>query len=341
MDENFEAELENAESAAKASSDDTRITKLEAELAKARKEVARHKREADDARNRLDDTLESMERQRAAKFVIPKGAASPIGGDYCRVVVPDTHGSYGDQAALAAFLDDLERIKPREVILLGDHIDCGGFLAQHQTLGYVAEGDYCFEDDVDAGNVFLDRVGEAAPDATTEYLEGNHEHRIERWIATQTLRNGKDAKGFHKRFSVPGVLHLEQRRINYYSTAQYYDGLSIPGAIKRGKGCYVHGISHADNAAKTHLSEFGCCVVFAHIHRKQSYSKTTVHAGDIAAWCDGCLCQRRPYYMHPRKTNWQHGYGLEMVWGSGEFLHLTVPIIDGKSFLGPLFDEMK
>lgn len=340
MNDEFDAELENAGRAAEAADDASRVTKLEGELAKVRKEIARHKRDADEARKALDETLESMERQRAASFAIPRGAASPVGGDYCRVIVPDTHGIYGDTGALAAFLGDLERIKPREIVMLGDHIDCGGFLAQHQTLGYVAEGDYCFEDDVGAGNVLLDQIQLTAPNARIDYLEGNHEHRIERWIATQTLRNGKDAKGLSKRFSVPIVLHLEQRRIDYFSTGEYYDGLAIPGAIKRGKGCYVHGISHADNAAKVHLSEFGCCVVFAHIHRKQSYSKTTVHAGDIAAWCDGCLCQRRPYYMHPRKTNWQHGYGLEMAWESGEFLHLTVPIIDGKSFLGPLFDEM-
>jgi hypothetical protein len=29
-------------------------------------------------------------------------------------------------------------IDPDEIIMLGDHLDCGGFLAQNQVLGFVA-----------------------------------------------------------------------------------------------------------------------------------------------------------------------------------------------------------
>ncbi len=71
---------------------------------------------------------------------------------------PDSHGCFIDGAALNAFLGDLEAIKPAEVIMLGDHLDCGGFLAQHQTIGFVAESDYSYAEDVAACNQFLDAI---------------------------------------------------------------------------------------------------------------------------------------------------------------------------------------
>jgi len=92
-----------------------------------------------------------------------------------RVIIPDTHGAKADKAALASLLSDIKAINPQEVILMGDHVDCGGHLALHHVMGYVAETAYSYEDDIAAANSFLDSLRLAAPSAKIEYLEGNHE----------------------------------------------------------------------------------------------------------------------------------------------------------------------
>lgn len=98
-------------------------------------------------------------------------------GSFIRIAIPDTHGAKVDPSAIASFLGDLESIGPevREVVFLGDHLDCGGFLAQHHTLGYVAETAETFEDDVTAANQLLDAVQGLCPSAKLHYIEGNHE----------------------------------------------------------------------------------------------------------------------------------------------------------------------
>jgi hypothetical protein len=300
-----------------------------------------HKREV----SRLEGIIEQLERQlhdaRQTKFTLPTGR--PPGGSkrksFCRVCVPDTHGCYIDSSACKAFLADLEQIDPSEVVLLGDHIDCGGFLAQHQTLGYVAEGEYAFADDVAAANQFLDAIQQRAPRATIYYLEGNHERRIERWIITQTLRNGVDAKYLHSMFSTSAVLSLAKRKIRLYPQGQTVDGRDVPSILKLGKCNFMHGIYTTKNAAKSHVDEFVCNIVFAHTHRRDSYTRRTVD-DTYSAYNDGCLCLKQQYYNHSRITHHTHGYGVQGVQADGGFLHISVPIIDGRSYLKPLAAQL-
>jgi hypothetical protein len=62
-----------------------------------------------------------------------------------------------------------------------------------------------------------------------------------------------------------------------------------------------------------------------------------VNIGDIRAWNPGCLCQLQPLWCHTRPTDWNHGYGVQSVLPSGEFLHINVPIIEGRSLLMPIW----
>jgi len=283
---------------------------------------------------------QQVEGMRSARFVLPVGGSrtkrSGRGkAEYCRVIVPDSHGSFIDPAACAAFLDDLGNIAPAEIIMLGDHIDCGGFLAQHQTLGYVAEADYSYADDLAACNQFLDAIQSRVPSAKIDYLEGNHEARIEKWIVTQTLRNGKDAAMLHEAFGVEPSLSLAKRGISHYKQGKFYDGLPVPATIRRGHCHFTHGTYTSANAAAAHLRKYGGNVVFGHTHRADSYVSRTVKAGVIGSWNPGCLCQLQRLWNHQALTDWSHGYGLQIVSGD-DFLHINVPIIDGRSYLQPL-----
>jgi predicted phosphodiesterase/transposase-like protein len=254
-------------------------------------------------------------------------------GSFARVIIPDTHGCYLDKPAAKAFLDDLASINPREIVMLGDHLDCGGFLALHHTMCYVAESAYTFKDDVAAANEFLDRVQDAAPNATIHMLQGNHERRIEKWIVTQVLRNEQDAAYLSTLFSASRVLALDERGINYYVENEFHHGLRIRGAIKLGDCHFTHGISTARHAAAATVAKFGGCIVYGHTHRADSFIIRNVSSGAIGAWSPGCLCEIQPYYGYTNITDWSHGYGLQFAQPDGRFLHLNVPIIDGLSLL--------
>lgn len=295
--------------------------------------------------NVLERALHEINRLKKSKFIIPTNPRRlrtiGKGESYYRVAIPDTHGMFVDLPALKACLDDLEILRPLEVILLGDHLECGGFLAEHQTLAYVAESNYSFVDDKNAAMVFLDSAQARCPSAIFEYLEGNHERRIERWIMTQEMRNNKDPEWMKGLHSAKVVLELEKRGIAYYEQCQMYDGLTVPGTIKRGKCYFTHGSYTGDNAAKKHLERFSSNVCFGHIHSAQIATNRTVAQACIAAWSPGCLCIQQRLWNHTNPTTWTHGYGLQIVQPTGDFLHINVPIINGTSYLAPLLNMLK
>ncbi len=287
---------------------------------------------------------EQLERLASAKWSLPAAPKRVQGGSFIRVVIPDTHGSVANKPAIVALLSDLKELgvaSIREIVLLGDHLECGGFLAQHHVAHYVAQSAYTFADDVNATNEFLDVLQETCPKASIDYLEGNHERRLEAWCVTQTLRNQADATYLRSLFSTQSVLHLQKRNINYVAQGTFHDGLSIPATIRRGKCFFTHGVRAGKSATAATLGDFAGCVVHGHTHTAAGASGNTVHSGRTVAYCPGCLCELQPLWRHTQPTNWSHGYGVQFVSKGGEFTHLNVPIDDGVSFIGPLLKMVK
>jgi UDP-2,3-diacylglucosamine pyrophosphatase LpxH len=248
-----------------------------------------------------------------------------------RVVCPDSHGEHVDQKARDAFLGDLKRLAPQEIVMLGDHLDCGGTFSLHERT-YTNEMCESYEDDCAAANTFLDMIQTRAPNARIYYIEGNHEQHVERW-AVRNFFNHKDAVGLLEAYGPETALRLKKRGISYYKRSTHYMGLSIPGAIKLGKCFFVHGVSHAKHTAASHLVRFGANVVFGHVHRMQSANERTVTSDGFGAWCPGTLAKLQPLYAHTAPTSWSHGYGVQFVAKSGQFIHVNVPIHKGKSLL--------
>jgi predicted phosphodiesterase len=294
---------------------------------------------------KLEESVASMESQliqsRLSKIKISIGKPrklSKASDTFCRVIIPDSHGCFIDEQAASALIADIKVLNPSSIIMLGDHIDCGGFLAEHHTLGFVAEADYSFEDDCNATNQFLDEIQRAAPKARIEYLEGNHERRIEKWIVTQTRRHQKDAAHLHARYSTSAVLFLEKRSIDFWSQGKFHEGLSIPATIRR-NGCYfTHGEFTSKNAAAAHLAKYNANIWYGHTHRADFAMKRTVKDGSIGAWNPGVLCRLQPLWMMTNLTDWTHGYGIQVVRKGFGHLNMQIPIIDGISYLSPLLE---
>lgn len=271
-----------------------------------------------------------------------KGAS--LRADHVRVFAGDLHGYYQDVDAVKAFMSDMKLLQPREICLLGDMLDCGGFLAQHLTLGFVAEGEYTFEQDVAAANDFLTRLQKVYPKARITYLEGNHEHRLEKWCITQTLRNSKDARMLYEHFNPVTVLSLRQRGIRYVTQSEFADGVSIRGTVRYGhSGCEVyatHGITACKHAAFRHVERFGGNVVYGHTHRADSAIINTVASTIIGAWSPGCLSQRVRLWNHQNQPDsWTRGYHVQFVSKSGLFQPVNVSIVGGASLMHSLLKK--
>lgn len=286
----------------------------------------------------LEEQTAALERARHAssnvKPVKPKGRKSKL-----RVVFPDVHGNRMDKAAVAAFLGDIEMLKPDEAIGLGDLLECGGWLSRHDQL-YVADvTQTSYEDDIAAASDFLDKVGRVVP--KIELLEGNHEKRLEEWCIKATEGYTRDAEWLRRRVAPEYVINLEKRGIPYHKFHLCHDNLGVPGVIKRDRCYFTHGYSTAKHAAYQHLVKSGAPIVYGHTHRADCSYTRTIANGLVAAWCPGTLSEVQPMWRHNAPTGWSQGYLLQWVEEDGEFLTVQVPIDDGRSFLGTVLKNLR
>lgn len=320
-------------------SDAKRIAALEKQLAAEKQKRERAERELRVVERVVDQQSAILARRASQLFRSPR-ARSVKGGHFHRVCIPDTHGAHIDQRAAAAFLADLEYLAPREVVWLGDHLDCGGFLAAHHTIGFVPETAVEWPDDIDAGNQFIDAVQKRTPQAVHIYLCGNHEHRIERWCCKQALTKTRTSQYFLDKHGAKAVLNLDARGIRYVSRGELADDGRVRGAIKLGHCWFVHDVSTARNAAQVAVNKWGTNICFGDTHR------IDMHVGrkaerDIIGATNGCLSIHQPYWQETNVTDWSHGYGVQIVTNNGEFLHIIVPILEGRSLLRPLLGAVK
>lgn len=249
------------------------------------------------------------------------------GKSIVRLIIPDSHGNHIDLDARKAVVRDAKILDPHEVVLLGDQTDCGGIFSAHQR-SYTNEMTESYEDDCEATNEFLDLLQEACPRAAFDELEGNHEQHVERWAARNFARK-KDADALLEKYAPENKLELKKRGIRYYKRNTHYQGLSIPGTIRKGRCFFTHGIVASAHATYAHLIRFGASVVHGHTHQAQAYIERTVTSDGHGAWSPGTLAKLQPLYMHTNPTKWSLGYGVQFVAASGLFMHINVPIFSG------------
>lgn len=313
------------------------------EVVSARAKITKLKRELTAVTKDRDDLLVEYGDLQQARYPAGHNPTAHVRkkDDFVRIIANDVHGSTMDRQAVSAFLSDLKDWDPDEVVLNGDIIECGGFLAAHHTLGYVAQTKYTFQEDIAAGNWLLDEIQKAAPKAVIHYLEGNHEARIERWIVDQTMRNGRDSEFLRKLVGPETLLNLHARGIHYYRRGEHQAQGLPPGWIKLGKIFFVHELGGGKNAASAAVGKTAGNVVFAHTHQSDESTMVMPGVGLVKAWNPGCLCLRQPLWRNSNPTNWSHGYAIQFVSKSGEFLHLNIPIWEGRSLVGSMRDRIK
>lgn len=256
---------------------------------------------------------------------------------YIRLIVPDSHGEHCDWGFANGMINDIEKLASdiKEVVWLGDHLDCGGTFNAHQR-NYTHEMTESYKADVQAARRLITMVRERTPFAAHHYIEGNHEQHVERFLA-RNFQRFEDAEFLLDLVGPRAVLNLDALDIRYYRSSEMYQGLAIPGLIRLGKCFFIHGVSVAKNAVAATLERIGDNVVHGHTHRAQSTIIRTASSEALGGWCPGTLAKLQPLYRHTTPTTWTGGYALQFVESSGRFSHQQVPLFgNDDSGLRPL-----
>lgn len=261
-----------------------------------------------------------------------------------KVILPDWHfGVTLDRVTARAqecALQVIEFLKPDEVIHLGDLLDCAAFSSHGKKSLKETEQESYLEDEVYPALEMLDRI--QASCKKLHVLEGNHENRVERFLANNF--SGALAREMFDLLSPRRLLAYTAdgyKRKNF-SMTPYAGNLPLYRINRR---LYAtHGFSVAKRAAEVTLDMMpaGISIVFGHVHRRVEATKRDPITGQLSyAWSPGCLtCLQPAYFSSP--SNHSHGFSVvyESLANSGDFTHYQVAIVNGRAIL-PCGTEIK
>ena len=241
------------------------------------------------------------------------------------LVLPDIHLPRENKAALAAVEAYMADQKFDYWIQLGDLIDNESISAFNDGKPRKMVSAPTVLEQFDYANDWLDKhlavLKKKSPECQKHFIEGNHCERTERYVDKNPQLAGL--------VDVPRGLRLKERGINwipYWSKGQ---------TLRIGKLHFIHGTYPVANHAAKHVREYGCNVVYGHVHDYQVFTHKKM--GDdqtIMGMSLGCLCDFKQPYMRGRPHNWVHMFGVVHFWPNGMFEVVPVTMINSR-FVGP------
>lgn len=226
---------------------------------------------------------------------------------------PDTHIPYHDEEATAVACRVLELVRPEVLVLGGDINDCYA-ISEHDK---DPQREARLTAELDMTAAFYDSICDAGIQ-TVHVLEGNHEERLQRYIARRAPAIADLVR------TIPEYLRIHDRGWTWTPYRRH---------MRIGRMHFAHDVGHAGKRALADsLASFGDNFVFFHTHRGGAAYTSTVgqrsrHVGLNCGWLGDFTSID---YMHAAKTrDWQHGFGWINMLPDGTSWASFVPIIKG------------
>ena len=244
----------------------------------------------------------------APAIVTSKNAA------YVAVVYGDTHVPFHDPRAVAVVQLVVRSAKPHTLLNVGDLVDCWSISrfdkdpSRRDTL----------QDNIDEARQHLAEMAQMAPKARRVLLEGNHESRLSRLIASLegAHRELPKLRIFQESMTWPTLLDLDGVGFEWVPDRQQSRTPILPKMITK-HGTVVRKWSGA--TAKGEWEKYGASGLSGHTHRLGQFLHRD-HNG-TASWIEtGCTCLLDPPYG--TDFDWQQGC-VVLTWNADRRLMQT------------------
>jgi len=237
------------------------------------------------------------------------------------LLIPDTHAMPGD--TLDRFVKMMAWLEGRDIYLdrvvhIGDLWDFGSLCTHdmddprwsHRSL----------QADIDAGFDALDWIASIAAaygGAPIEFVEGNHEDRYNKWMASDNRLLTSDFPKTVKQLVAERRKTLPIRYHNFLKPVTIYGAVFqhyfVSGVMGRPQG----GEHHANNLLRSqHVSS-----VCGHSHLLSTSTRTKGDGTKIHALVGGCFVDPEGDFAYAKaaKKLWWNGFHLLHFYASGEF----------------------
>ncbi len=228
------------------------------------------------------------------------------------IFLSDWHVPHHDPVAVELALAFCEWFKPDTVFVLGDYIDTYALSRYDKDPQKILS----LQEELDTGRALLGRLRKACPRSRIEFLSGNHEFRLTRWLWNHPEVSALD------NMKLPELLHLGDLKIHYH---EYTEQLQWHGLLVEHGDIVRQGSAMT---AKGMLDRRGVSGISGHTHRLGACYLTN-HSG-VKVWHEnGCLCLPRVYHGIG-KANWQQGFSIGFAPKDGSrFLMEQIPLLPG------------
>lgn len=241
--------------------------------------------------------------------IIRKARATRAGKSTRRYMnIPDMHHPHVDPVWEAIVIKAAEIICPDEIIVGGDGIDAEAASSHPKsTFAELADVRRVTEEYASL-SAWMKRMHRAAGGCDWVYIEGNHEHRVERECLKLSSQFGRDVfDALSPKVNICREAPAKMKWIDYAS-----DTINVYRIAEDLVAC--HGWSFAKRAVQVHLEKArGVSIWFNHVHREAHESGTDLDGRVIEGWSVGSGCKKQPYWQHGKPNDWVLGFGVTYV----------------------------
>ena len=199
-----------------------------------------------------------------------------VSGELRILVGSDFHSQYVDPFALACFLETAREVQPDIIVLNGDVVEFSGAGRWSKRPGLnltlQSEIDFCRRE-------ILRACREACPKAQIDWVVGNHEDRLTRFLAdTARPLAGLDCLQFEKLFSLDALEINLVFGDNFLATSVGEQREDVNRVWKVYGDCYVvaHHTPGGQNPGKKQLQRFGMSGTSGHTHKASLYAEPSL-----------------------------------------------------------------
>lgn len=231
------------------------------------------------------------------------------------LVCPDVHMPYHDARAWRLFLKALHQVKPDQLVIIGDFVDCYSISSHRKN----PRRKSLLSNEIDAACMGLDALQDVMGHKVV-FCEGNHEERLERYLCDR-------APELYGMVDIRSLLTKDRG----WRWVPYGDWITI------GKVSFSHDVGRAGmHALRQSLVDFGDNIVIGHTHAGGTTYMGTTSGRRLVALNVGWLGDYSAInYTHKARAQrmWQHGFGLIDQDGRGRSWCQFIPIVDGQCMI--------